>query len=90
VSAGAGLVLLSKPGCHLCHEMKAAIAPLLSELGLALREEDVRDDPEHRARFARDIPVLLWNGAELARHRISPDELRARLGPLLAAAGDPG
>ncbi len=77
-----GLVLLSKPGCHLCDEMKATIAPLLSELGLPLTELDVRDDPETRARWASEIPVLLWNGVELARHRIQPEALRASLATL--------
>jgi len=76
------LLLLSKPGCHLCEEMKAVLQPLLAELGLGLREQDVREDPEHRARWANDIPVLLWNGIELARHRVTPTELRARLARL--------
>jgi len=49
-----GLVLLSKPGCHLCDEMKATIAPVLSELGLTLTELDVRDDPDNRARWASE------------------------------------
>lgn len=77
-----GLVLLSKPGCHLCDEMKATIAPQLSELGLTLTELDVRDDPETRARWASEIPVLLWNGVELARHRVRPEALRASLATL--------
>lgn len=83
-----GLVLLSKPGCHLCEEMKAAIGPLLVELGIDLREQDVRADPDHRARWAQDIPVLLWNGVEVARHRVTPELLRSRLLPLLRGATD--
>lgn len=81
-----GLVLLSTPGCHLCHEMKAAIEPLLSELGLGLTELDVRDDPEHRAHWATEIPVLLWNGIELARHRTTAAALRIRLEQLVGVA----
>lgn len=73
------LVLLSKPGCRLCDEMKAVVEPLLTEFGLDLAVQDVRDDPEHVARWANDIPVLLWNGIELARHRVTAAELRARL-----------
>jgi len=73
------LVLLSKPGCRLCQQMKAAIAPVVEELGLRLVERDVRDDPASRARWERDIPVLLRDGVELARHRTTADALRARL-----------
>ena len=73
------LVLLSKPGCHLCDEMKAVVEPLLPEFGLSLEVRDVRDDPDQRARWANEIPVLLWNGIELARHRVTAADLEARL-----------
>jgi hypothetical protein len=73
------LVLLTKPGCHLCQQMKAAIAPVLEELGLRLSERDVRGDPQERARWEPHIPVLLRDGVELARHRTTPAALRARL-----------
>lgn len=76
------LVLLSKPGCHLCKEMKAAVLPVLDELGLGLVERDVRDDPEDRRLYATEIPVLLWDGAVVARHRITADALRSRLAEL--------
>ncbi len=79
------LILLSKPDCHLCHEMKAVVSPILAELGLQLVERDVRADPEDRRRWALEIPVLLWNGTELARHRTTADEIRSRLAPLLRA-----
>lgn len=73
------LVLLTKPGCKLCQEMKAAIAPVLEELGLTLLERDVRVDPDERARWELDIPVLLRDGVELVRHRTTAAALRARL-----------
>ncbi len=73
------LVLLSKPGCHLCEVMKAAAAPLLAELGLELVERDVRDDPEERRRYAAEIPVLLWNGVVVAHGRATEAALRGRL-----------
>jgi hypothetical protein len=75
----AELVLLGKPDCHLCHEMAAVVVPVLAELGLGLIERDVREDPETRRLYMLEIPVLLLNGVELARHRISAEELRLRL-----------
>lgn len=81
------IVLLSKPDCHLCHEMKAVVAPVLADLGLHLVERDVSTDPEDQRRWALKIPVLLWNGTELARFRTSADEVRARLVQLLKTDG---
>lgn len=78
----AELVLLGKPDCRLCHEMAAVVVPVLSELGLELVERDVREDAETRRLYLFEIPLLLLNGAELARHRITADELRLRLASL--------
>lgn len=73
------LVLVGKPGCHLCEVMRAVVAPLAAELGLLLDERDVRSDPELDALYANDIPVLLLGGREVARHRVTAADLRARL-----------
>ena len=75
----ATLVLLGKPDCHLCHVMEEEIAPLLAARGLALVVRDVREDPELLRRYRHDIPVLLKGDVEIARHRITRDELAARL-----------
>ena len=80
---GAVLVLLSKPGCHLCHELRATVERVLPEYEATLVEQDVRADPETERRYAREIPVLLLEGRELMRHRATEDGLRA----LLAQAG---
>lgn len=73
------LILLSKPGCHLCEVMKATAVPLLEELGLELVVRDVRDDPADRRRYATEIPVLLWDGVVVAQGRATGAALRARL-----------
>jgi hypothetical protein len=78
----ATLVLLGKPGCHLCHVMEEEIAPLLAERGVALVVRDVREDPELLRRYRHDIPVLLAGDVEVGRHRISRAELAARLDAL--------
>lgn len=73
------LTLLGKPDCHLCHVMEAEIAPLLAERGVPLVVRDVREDPELLLRYRFEIPVLLADGVEIARHRITRAELVARL-----------
>ncbi len=73
------LLLVGKPGCHLCDVMREVVSPVAAELGLALAERDVRSDPELDALYRNDIPVLLLGGREVARHRVSAADLRARL-----------
>jgi hypothetical protein len=73
------LLLVGKPGCHLCEVMREVVSPVAAELGLALAERDVRSDPELDALYGNDIPVLLLGGREVARHRVSAADLRKRL-----------
>ena len=73
------LILVGKPGCHLCEVMHGVAAPVAAELGLALAERDIRSDPELDALYRHDIPVLLLDGREVARHRVSAEDLRERL-----------
>ncbi len=73
------MVLLGKPDCHLCHVMEEVVAPVLAARGIKLEVRDVREDPELLRRYRNDIPVLLEGGVELARHRVTPDELGALL-----------
>jgi hypothetical protein len=73
------LVLLGKPDCHLCHEMQDVVLPVLASCGLELAVRDVRDDPELARRYLLAIPVLLFGKEEVARHRVTPEALKARL-----------
>jgi len=44
--------IYSRPGCHLCEDAKAQIAPLLKEfLARALTENQYREDAQLRARY---------------------------------------
>jgi glutaredoxin-like protein DUF836 len=72
------LTLLGQPGCHLCHEMRAVVERVVAGTGAALVEEDVRSDPGWRP-YRLEIPVLLLDGAEIARHRVGEEELRRLL-----------
>lgn len=76
------LTLLSKPGCHLCHEMRAVVERVVAAADVVLVEEDVRSDPGWRP-YRLEIPVLLFEGVEIARHRVDEEDLRR----LLAARG---
>ena len=73
------LTLMSRPGCGLCHEMRALLERLRRELPHELVERNIADDAALLQRYATEIPVLLLGDTEVARHRISEAELRARL-----------
>jgi hypothetical protein len=72
------LTLLGKPDCHLCHEMRAVVEKVVAGTDAVLVDEDVRSDPGWR-RYLLEIPVLLLDGTEVARHRIGEDELKRLL-----------
>ncbi len=73
------LELLTRPGCHLCEEMKQAIADAAHGLEIRLREVDISENLELERRFGNDIPVLFVNGSKAFKHRATVRELRLRL-----------
>jgi len=73
------LTLLGKPDCHLCHVMANVARRATAGLQATIVERDVREDPSLHERYRNDIPVLLLDGDEVARHRVTEAELRARL-----------
>ena len=79
---GVVLTLLSKAECRLCHEMHEVLEPLLREYGASLLVRDIGADPEEYARYRFEIPVLLLDGREISRHRVTESELRDRLARL--------
>ena len=75
------LTLYSKPGCHLCEDVRATLEELKGDHTFALDEIDITTDAELLARFRFDIPVLLRDGKEVARGRITDRELIEILKP---------
>ncbi len=73
------LTLYTRPGCHLCDDIKENLARARQREPFKLCEIDISADPLLERRYGRDIPVLLINGAEAARHRIDERELLRKL-----------
>ena len=73
----AKVTLYTRPGCHLCEEMKQVISSSGCAGLYELEELDIQGDPELFARYQFEIPVLFINGVETFRHRVRPDEFRA-------------
>jgi glutaredoxin len=73
------VTLYTRPGCHLCEEAKAAIAPLLREFGAALREVNIDDDADLRKRYGWDVPVIFLGAHKVAKHRVNLEQFRRQL-----------
>jgi len=69
------LTIYSRPGCHLCDEMKAAVARVARTIPLALEDIDISTDPALEARYGVEIPVLMVDGKKAAKYRVTEDEL---------------
>ena len=74
------VTLYSRPGCHLCEEAKAAIAPLLREFGAVLREVNIDEDSVLKERYGWDIPVIFIGAHKAAKHRVDLAQFRRQLG----------
>ncbi len=73
------VTLYTRPGCHLCEEAKAAIAPLLAEFGATLLEVNIDEDPVLRERYGWDVPVLFVGAHKAAKHRVDLEQFRRQL-----------
>jgi glutaredoxin len=74
------LTLYTRRGCFLCDKMKAVVRAVAADVPLRLEEVDIDTSQELAARYGHDIPVLLVEGEEIARHRVTTDDLRTLLG----------
>ena len=72
------LTLYSRPGCHLCDDMKAVVQRVMqsSPDRISIEEVDISTDPDLESRYGVEIPVLLVNGTKAAKYRVTEDQLR--------------
>jgi thiol-disulfide isomerase/thioredoxin len=70
------LMIYSRPGCHLCDEMKATVLRVAQDVGATLEEIDISRDPTLEQRYGLEIPVLMVNGVKAAKYRVTEAELR--------------
>ena len=69
----------SRPNCHLCEEAKVAIQQARAEVAFTLEEINIDDDPELRARYTNDVPVIFINGRKAFKHRVEASSFLKRL-----------
>jgi hypothetical protein len=73
------LTLYTKPGCHLCEEMKRVIAAVAARVPLELTEMDITRDAALEQQYGLAIPVLERDGKVIAKYRVSETALEQRL-----------
>lgn len=64
------LTLLVRAYCHLCDDMRDALAPLAAAFGCEVDEIDIDADPILEKRWNDLVPVLLAGERKLCHYRI--------------------
>ncbi|MYW96391.1 MULTISPECIES: glutaredoxin family protein [Amycolatopsis] len=73
------VTVMSREGCHLCDVAEADVARICGELGVPWETADVDSDPEWRAEYGDQVPVILIDGVEHGYWRVEEERLRAAL-----------
>ena len=62
--------MLSRPGCHLCDEMRRQVEEILAGMETSWEVIDIDSDDALAKRFGESIPVLYVNGRLFAKTRL--------------------
>lgn len=73
------VLVLTRPGCHLCEEAMAIVAAVCAGSGDAWAEKDITSEPELTRQFTDQIPVTFVDGAQHDYWRVDPARLKAAL-----------
>ena len=74
------VLLLGKPGCHLCDDAREIVTGVLAEFPAAtFAEKSILDDPALLDAYAEEIPVVLIDGRVHTIWRVDPARLRTAL-----------
>ncbi len=73
------VLLLGRPGCHLCDEARSVIERVAAEVGVSWEERSVEDDPDLLARYADQVPVTFVDGRQHDFWRVDETRLRRAL-----------
>jgi glutaredoxin len=77
--ATARILLLGRPGCHLCDDARVVVERVAADVGVQWQERSIEDDPELRALYAEQIPVVFVDGRQHDFWRVDEHRLRAAL-----------
>ncbi|WP_223693925.1 glutaredoxin family protein [Leifsonia poae] len=78
------LILIGKPGCHLCDDAREVIRSVVADLpedspAVTVAERNILEDAELHERYVEEIPVVLIGGRVHTYWRVDPARLRTAL-----------
>lgn len=77
--AGERVVVLGRPGCHLCDEAVPVVAAVTAELGLGYAVLDIDEHPQLLAAYGDEIPVVFVGGRRHSYWKVDAARLRSAL-----------
>ncbi|MGI9104325.1 MAG: glutaredoxin family protein [Terriglobales bacterium] len=75
----AEVVVYSRKGCHLCDVVKESLERLRARAAFTWREVDIDTDPELRARYNEEVPVVFINGRKAFKYHLDEGEFLRKL-----------
>jgi glutaredoxin len=73
------VLVLTRPGCHLCQSALEVVAAVCGETGDQWTERNVDDDEDLIRRYTDQVPVTFVDGQQHDFWRVDPDRLRKAL-----------
>jgi hypothetical protein len=73
------VVVLTRPGCHLCADACAVVARVSTEMGVGWLEQDITGNDELTAKWGEYIPVVVVDDEVHTWFRVDEKRLRAAL-----------
>jgi glutaredoxin len=73
------VTVYSKPECHLCDLVKNVIQEVARRRRFRLEIRNILDDPNDLQKYKNAIPVIMVEGEEIARYRLTAHDLEAAL-----------
>ncbi|MGA2738729.1 MAG: glutaredoxin family protein [Bryobacteraceae bacterium] len=73
------VTLYTRAGCCLCEEAKQALAAARTRATFEMEEIDIDRDPEWRALYNEEVPVIAIDGRKAFKYKVSVDEFLKRL-----------
>jgi glutaredoxin len=74
------VILYTKPGCHLCDPVRELILSVQRHRPFEFSIRNIEDNPADFEKYQHAIPVVLVDGREIARYKLSQQQLEAALG----------
>src|SRR5436190_23431380 len=73
------VTLYTKPGCHLCEAVEQVIARVRKTNPFELDVRNILDDADDFVKYQYEVPVVLVDGREVSRYRLTSAQLDAAL-----------